>query len=96
MSQSVMIQICVLTFTNIATVTMLIVTSVIRLFILTICLCFVVFFRFGLSNRFDTEFPSVLTGKVLSLFYFFPLALQSCSLLSVHFQVERIKQLKPQ
>lgn len=45
MSQSVMIQICVLTFTNIATVTMLIVTSVIRLFILTLCLCFVMFFQ---------------------------------------------------
>ena len=54
--------------------------------------CYVVFFRFGLSNRFDTEFPSILTGKVQSPFSF--LALQGCRLLSVHFQVGRIKQLK--
>lgn len=54
---------------------------------LTFCLSFS---RFGLSNRFDTEFPSVLTGKVQFLY--------SCTsfLLFVQFQVGRINQLKPQ
>lgn len=42
-----------------------------------------VFFRFGLSNRFDTEFPSVLTGKVHLLFsVVFLLSLASCCLFS--------------
>lgn len=45
---------------------------VIECLFLTYLLCFVLFFfRFGLSNRFDTEFPSVLTGKVQLLFKFF-------------------------
>lgn len=69
----------------VATLTVFIITSAInRLYF---------FPRFGLSNRFDTEFPSVLTGKVLSFYYDFfpPLALQSRGL-SVHFQVGRIKQ----
>lgn len=56
---------------------------------LTVCCCF---FRFGLSNKFDTEFPSVLTGKVQFSFSFMPFS--QC--LSVQFQVGRIKQLKPQ
>lgn len=50
-----------------------------------------VFCRFGLSNRFDTEFPSVLTGKV-QLLFFQALSLQTHKLLSVQFQVGRIKQ----
>jgi hypothetical protein len=31
------------------------------------------FLRFGLSNKFDTEFPSVLTGKVSGLALNFPI-----------------------
>lgn len=52
---------------------------------------FLFFCRFGLSNRFDTEFPSVLTGKV-QLLFFQALSLQTHKLLSVQFQVGRIKQ----
>lgn len=98
----VMIQIYSLfTFATLAAVTTFIITSVLGLVTSTICWCLLFVFsfsRFGLSNRFDTEFPSVLTGKVPSLFSLRPLpplALQSHSL-SVHFQVGRIKQWKPQ